>query len=202
MSADALQNRRLSLRWFDPTPATDYPPQYQQVSAVIRNLVPVSTASRSERSASRSLSQGNCVRAAFSLPARPFPTDQICVRDQDGEQQGPSPCAALFAIRVCHAWRGVQRASGTAGNMTSKDRRPRRLGARRPVIAQDPLSPFVGDDQRVPVDHRQPRRGSTRHRAGTALGGRNFRDPRHRGSWRWASSPPTCPTAPRSTSLP
>jgi hypothetical protein len=39
----------------NPTPATNYSPQYQQVSAVIRNLVPISTASRSERSARRSL---------------------------------------------------------------------------------------------------------------------------------------------------
>ena len=39
----------------NPTPATNYSPQYQQVSAVIRNLVPVSTASRSERSARCSL---------------------------------------------------------------------------------------------------------------------------------------------------
>jgi hypothetical protein len=47
---------------------------------VIRNLVPVSTASRSERSANRSLYQGNCARAGFSFAVRPFPTDQCCVR--------------------------------------------------------------------------------------------------------------------------
>ena len=64
----------------NPTPATNYSPQYQQVSAVIRNLVPVSTASRSERSANRSLYQGNCARAGFSLPVQPFHADQYCVR--------------------------------------------------------------------------------------------------------------------------
>jgi hypothetical protein len=64
----------------NPTPATNYSPQYQQVSPVIRNLVPVSTASRSERSASRSLYQGNCAPAGFSPPVRAFATDQICVR--------------------------------------------------------------------------------------------------------------------------
>jgi hypothetical protein len=47
---------------------------------MIRNLVPINTASRSERSANRSLYQGNCARAGFSLPVRPFSTDQCCVR--------------------------------------------------------------------------------------------------------------------------
>jgi len=40
----------------------------------------------------------------------------------------------------------VQRSCGTAGNMTSKDRRAAAPGARRPVIAQDLLSPLAGDD--------------------------------------------------------
>jgi hypothetical protein len=40
---------------------------------VIRNLVPVKTASRSERSANRSLYQGNCARAGFLLLVRAFP---------------------------------------------------------------------------------------------------------------------------------
>jgi len=44
--------------------------------------------------------------------------------------------------------------------------------------------------------------GSSRHRAGTALGGRRSCGRRRRGSWRWISSPLTCSTAPRSTSLP
>lgn len=53
------------------TPATNYSPQYQQVGAMIRNLVPVRTASRSERSANRSFYQGNCARAGFSLTSGP-----------------------------------------------------------------------------------------------------------------------------------
>ena len=44
---------------------------------MIRNLVPVNTASRSERSANRSLYQGNCACARFSLPVRPFPVHRI-----------------------------------------------------------------------------------------------------------------------------
>ncbi len=43
--------------------------------------------------------------------------------------------------------------------------------------------------------------GSTRLRAGTALAGRSFCDPRRRGSWRWTSSPLTCSMARRCTSL-
>src|SRR6266487_4010061 len=35
-------------------------------------------------------------------------------------------------------------------------------GTRRPVIAQDPLSPPAGDDQRVPAGQRRPRRGTAR----------------------------------------
>jgi transposase len=39
-------------------------------------------------------------------------------------------------------------------------------------------------------------------RAGTAQAGPSSCDPRPRGSWRWTSSPPTCSTAPKSTSWP
>jgi hypothetical protein len=70
----------------NPTPATNYSPQYQQVSAVIRNLVPVSTASRSERSANRSLYQGNCARAGFSLPVGSSP---------------PANVAFVYAMLIC-----------------------------------------------------------------------------------------------------
>ncbi len=35
-------------------------------------------------------------------------------------------------------------------------------GARRPVIAQDPLPPLASDDQRVPAGQRRPRRGTAR----------------------------------------
>jgi transposase len=45
-------------------------------------------------------------------------------------------------------------------------------------------------------------RGSTGLRAGVARAGRNSFAPRRRGSWHWTSSPPTCSTARRSTSLP
>jgi putative transposase len=44
--------------------------------------------------------------------------------------------------------------------------------------------------------------GSTRRPAGTAQAGPSSCDRRHRGSWRWTSSPPTSPTARRSTSWP
>jgi hypothetical protein len=44
---------------------------------VIRNLVPVSTASRSKRSANRLLYQGNCARAGFPLAVRPFSTTSV-----------------------------------------------------------------------------------------------------------------------------
>jgi hypothetical protein len=85
----------------NPTPATNYSPQYQQVSAVIRNLIPVSTASRNGRSANRSLQQGNCARAGFSLPVRPFPTDQCCVRlcHADLRERPTRPAAATRSSR-------------------------------------------------------------------------------------------------------
>ncbi len=44
--------------------------------------------------------------------------------------------------------------------------------------------------------------GSAGLRAGMAQAGRSSFGPRRRGSWRWTSSPPTCSTARRSTSLP
>ena len=44
--------------------------------------------------------------------------------------------------------------------------------------------------------------GLTGLRAGMARAGRSSSGPRRRGSWRWTSSPPTCSTARRSTSLP
>jgi hypothetical protein len=43
--------------------------------------------------------------------------------------------------------------------------------------------------------------GPARRRAGTAPGGRSSCGPGRRGSWRWTSSPLTCSTAQRSTSL-
>jgi hypothetical protein len=54
---------------------------------------------------------------------------------------GGEPASALLSLPpACHTWRGVRRASGTAGP-----------GARRPVIPQGPLSPLAGDGQRVPA---------------------------------------------------
>ena len=61
----------------NPTPATNYFPQYQQVSAVIRNLVPVSTSSRSERSANRSLYQGTVYAPGSHSPSDPSPLTNI-----------------------------------------------------------------------------------------------------------------------------
>src|ERR1039457_4614043 len=43
--------------------------------------------------------------------------------------------------------------------------------------------------------------GSARRPAGTVLGGRSSCDRRHRGSWRWTSSPLTCSMARKCTSL-
>ena len=45
-------------------------------------------------------------------------------------------------------------------------------------------------------------RASALRRAGTARAGPSSCDPRHKRSWRWTSSPPTCSTALRCTSWP
>jgi len=112
-------------------------------------------------SANRLLSRTVTVFAA-TRPGRrtPRPRPQ---RHLHACQPGHRPSTLMVANRpprcpprhpVCHASRGVQRSSGTAGNMTSKDRRPRRLAPGGPWSPKTHSRRLVGDDQRVPAGQR------------------------------------------------
>jgi hypothetical protein len=91
-------------------------------------------------------------------------------------------CAALCG-RWCSGWRGRTSHGDTGGSTVSLP------GSASPWRRQR-----CGRSSRTP--------GSTRLRAGTALGGRSSCGPRRRGSWRWTSPPLTCSTARRCMSLP